>query len=427
MLRLDVAASDLPKMDLFGKSDPYLVFSRLLEDGSAVPVTKTEVIKNTLSPSWKTIQTNTQLLCNGDLERPVLIECFDWNRSGTPDFIGSFRAPVRAIVPGATFDLWDAEKADRRKKKGKPYTGSGRVVFRNVQFRREYSFLDFVRSGLELGFMVAIDFTASNGDPAHSNSLHYFDPMGFHQNAYEQAIRSIGAIVEPYDTDKRFPVLGFGGKLPTTGLVSHCFTIDPAAPGVEGMVASYRRALADVALSGPTLFEHIVRFAAQTALSQPDSYWILLIMTDGAIHDMQQTVAAIVEASMLPLSIIIIGVGQANFGDMHTLDADDVPLQAYGRVAERDIVQFVPFNQFASQPPWVLAKETCAELPTQVVQYMAKQGVTPEMVAARTRAMHQFEQQQQQPSQPQQQPQQQLSGPGSAVGASSSYEVAGHA
>ena len=36
---------------------------------------------------------------------------------------------------------------------------------------------------------------------------------------------------------------------------------------------------------------------------------------------------AVVEATRLPLSIIIVGVGNADFSNMDTLDADDEPLR----------------------------------------------------------------------------------------------------
>ena len=49
-------------------------------------------------------------------------------------------------------------------------------------------------------------------------------------------------------------------------------------------------------------------------------------MTDGSIMDMQQTIDSIVYASGLPLSIVIVGVGQADFTSMEELDADDAPL-----------------------------------------------------------------------------------------------------
>lgn len=65
------------------------------------------------------------------------------------------------------------------------------------------------------------------------------------------------------------------------------------------------------------------------------------------ITDLDQTRSAIVNASRLPMSIIIIGVGGADFTAMEFLDGDDGRLRApTGETAARDIVQFVPFRQF---------------------------------------------------------------------------------
>ena len=52
-------------------------------------------------------------------------------------------------------------------------------------------------------------------------------------------------------------------------------------------------------------------------------YFILLMLTDGAISDMQNTKRAIIAASKLPMSIIIVGVGGADFDAMDEWDADD--------------------------------------------------------------------------------------------------------
>jgi len=55
-------------------------------------------------------------------------------------------------------------------------------------------------------------------------------------------------------------------------------------------------------------------------------YTILLILTDGIINDLQATVDEVVAGSTLPLSIIIVGIGNADFDQMDLLDADDAPL-----------------------------------------------------------------------------------------------------
>lgn len=102
------------------------------------------------------------------------------------------------------------------------------------------------------------------------------------------------------------------------------------------------------------------------------AYTILLIITDGIINDMEQTKAAIVSASLLPLSIIIVGVGDADFSNMRELDSDDGPLMDNrGRRAKRDIVQFVKFKDFELAPPGRLSKETLEEVPGQMMAYVA--------------------------------------------------------
>jgi len=55
-------------------------------------------------------------------------------------------------------------------------------------------------------------------------------------------------------------------------------------------------------------------------------YNVLIILTDGEILDIDQTHHELVESSEYPLSVIIIGIGEAEFGIMETLDADKDPL-----------------------------------------------------------------------------------------------------
>ena len=197
---------------------------------------------------------------------------------------------------------------------------------------KRHSFLEFIRGGCELNLLVAIDFTASNGAPSLPSSLHYINQgVNFDGsvrnisllNEYQRAILSIGEIVKDYDSDNRFPVYGFGGAV--NGATNHCFplTFDqmhPEVHGVQGIMEAYRNAFTYVSLSGPTLFSRIISMASQYASSHTanngQEYFVLLILTDGVINDIDQTVEQIVNASRLPLSIIIVGVGDANFGEL---------------------------------------------------------------------------------------------------------------
>jgi len=86
---------------------------------------------------------------------------------------------------------------------------------------------------------------------------------------------------------------------------------------------------------------------------------------------MEETIKAIRLASTAPFSIIIVGVGGHDFKSMETLDDDD------HKLFPRDIVQFVPFRKFSQRPITDLAKETLAEVPAQLVQFFATNGVAP--------------------------------------------------
>ena len=92
-------------------------------------------------------------------------------------------------------------------------------------------------------------------------------------------------------------------------------------------------------------------------------YNILLIITDGEIMDMSETKKLIVQLSALPLSIIIIGVGNASFSKMEELDSDKNLLKdSSGKQALRDIVQFVEFNKLKHSPT-ALSEEVLKEVP----------------------------------------------------------------
>ena len=69
------------------------------------------------------------------------------------------------------------------------------------------------------------------------------------------------------------------------------------------------------------------------------TFQVMVILTDGAIHDMYDTKELVVELSYLPVSIVIIGIGDGDFDLMQVLDADsNVLCDKNGRPAARDII-----------------------------------------------------------------------------------------
>jgi hypothetical protein len=90
-----------------------------------------------------------------------------------------------------------------------------------------------------MSFIVAIDFTGSNGKWDDEESLHYLNPDG-ELNAYQDTILRVGTIIQEYDSDKKFPVFGFGAHEinPITNDISpvkHCFPINRTGEEVQGV------------------------------------------------------------------------------------------------------------------------------------------------------------------------------------------------
>ena len=46
---------------------------------------------------------------------------------------------------------------------------------------------------------------------------------------------------------------------------------------------------------------------------------MLLILTDGAIHDMEATIKLLVDSCSLPMSVLIVGVGDDDFDAMEVV------------------------------------------------------------------------------------------------------------
>uniref|UniRef100_A0A672SFY7 Copine-4 n=1 Tax=Sinocyclocheilus grahami TaxID=75366 RepID=A0A672SFY7_SINGR len=384
-VELAFSAKKLDDKDFFSKSDPFLEIFRVNDDGTASLVHRTETIMNDLSPVWKSFKVSLNTLCSGDHERELKCTVWDWDSNGKHDFIGEFQTNFKEIKAAMDGKQWECINPKYQVKK-KNYRNSGMVILTLCKIIKMHSFLDYIMGGCQIQFTVAIDFTASNGDPRNSCSLHYIHP--YQPNEYLKALIAVGEICQDYDSDKMFPAFGFGAQIPPDFKVSHDFAVNfdednPECAGIQGVVDAYQNCLPKVQLYGPTNIAPIIQKVANSASEEMHTkeameYFILLILTDGVITDMADTREAIVHASHLPMSVIIVGIGSADFSDMQMLDGDDGILRSpKGEPVLRDIVQFVPFRNFKHASPAALAKSVLAEVPNQVVDYYNGKGIKP--------------------------------------------------
>jgi hypothetical protein len=452
-LNLNLSGHKLKNVDgFFSKSDPFFIINSQVDAaGGRVwhPVYRSETIKNDLNPKWKACSIPVEKLCDGNKNKPILIEVFDWEKSGKHQPMGKFETSVSGLVSAQAMTTPGSGKEaslsgmmslqHKGKSYGKILVGSAILTGENLTppqpalaseiagARYESTpaaaiapasaalagaasapaltsnsslpppmappptpqrwtpgnkprFVNYLEGGTEISLGVAIDFTGSNGDPRRPGTLHHMHPDG-QLNDYEKALTAIGSIVARYDDDQMFPLWGFGAKY--GGVVQHCFQVGKSSElkGVPGMLEGYRETFkTGLIMSGPTVFAEAIQVAALQAQSQQEAnqkigkqaYTILLILTDGAVTDIEQTKQAIRYASSAPLSIVIVGVGNADFSRMQFLD--DFQRDEGGRT--RDIVQFVEFFRHRHSRQ-ALTRETLDEIPDQLVSYFYDNGMMP--------------------------------------------------
>ncbi|KAL8569864.1 hypothetical protein ACOMHN_038557 [Nucella lapillus] len=220
------------------------------------------------------------------------------------------------------------------------------------------------RAGLEkCQLIVGVDFSASNewqGRKTFSSQcLHRVVP-GKILNPYQKVISIIGRTLESFDQDNYIPTFGFADKQ-TNGDGVFPFTLDPrGCQGFSEVLERYDRVATQVNLGGPTSFAPIIREAI-TLVQQRNAYHILIIIADGQVNEYKPTVEAIVEASTLPLSIVVVGVGDGPWDAMEQFD-DYLPERHF------DNFQFVNFHKVTAKrknPDASLALHVMMEIPDQ--------------------------------------------------------------
>ena len=96
---------------------------------------------------------------------------------------------------------------------------------------------------------------------------------------------------------------------------------------MDNVIQTYVDSLKQVQLVGPTYFTPILKTVVESIKKEmkglkpkdPLIYHVCLLLTDGKIDDMNETQEMLIEAAKLPMSVIIVGVGSADFGKMVTL------------------------------------------------------------------------------------------------------------
>ncbi|EGR31293.1 hypothetical protein IMG5_113910 [Ichthyophthirius multifiliis] len=360
------AGRKLKNMDTFSKSDPFLQFFYLNDNGEKIFVGQTETIMDNNEPVWKPFEMSLSTLCMSDLNRKFQIDVRDWEQSENYKTIGSVKTTINELLEkqGAQLEIIDSKNSF-----------GGHLSCTHVTVSKP-CFVDYIMGGQQINVIANIDFTASNGEYSDPNSLHCQD---LKKNQYLITLKAITNILLAFDYDKRIELFGFGGVPQYPNFKSydtdHCFPLtgdhkNPSVLGLDGILNVYQESLKNVTLCGPTLFGPSLKKGMEIAKqnAQKNIYTIQLILTDGVIDDFEESQRLLSMGGSLPWSVIIVGVGNDRFESMKALDGHDVKTQADGVQLKRDICQFVKFQDYQNDHQ-ELVQQVLAEIPNQFQSY----------------------------------------------------------
>lgn len=256
------------------------------------------------------------------------------------------------------------------------------------------------RAGLESSNLIlGIDFTKSNewtgSRSYHRKSLHH---IGDGLNPYELGITIIGKTLAAFDEDNLIPCYGFGDASTHDQDVFSFYPEERPCNGFEEVLSRYREIVPHLKLAGPTSFAPVIEKAMTIVEESGGQYHVLVIIADGQVTrsvdteqgrlspQEQKTVDAIVEASKLPLSIVLVGVGDGPWDTMREFD-DNIPARSF------DNFQFVNFTEIMTKNVAPIRKETefalaaLMEIPTQYKATIelnmlgSRKGISPKRIA----------------------------------------------
>lgn len=360
-LRLSTQGLELPA---------FLRLSTMNEWSKEVPVYKTDVSETGVF----SIVSDSQQLCNGDTTREMVIRAFKYISENNEREQGTARMTIKKLLVPET------SKCDFINQQTNRSVGSMKVD--TSKSTQKSTFVNYIKTGLAMRVMIAIDVTASNHSCTSSGSLHFFDMNRYNRqeyNPYEQGMLSIAGVIEAYSANKPVQMYGFGADDPGLRAKKLCFPFNIQSGqadvygGMNGVMDVYHSTIPKLDFGCDSVFRGVLSKAREVCSSMKQSrgeYMVLLIFTDGQMGDVDESIQWVCENSDLPISIIVVGVGNSNFSGMHKLNGGKNNLKHNGKSPCRNIMQFLAMNTVSNKTPQQIASSLLEVIPQQLVEYM---------------------------------------------------------
>jgi len=347
---------NLADLDTMSKSDPYFRVVPIPNSHSCLY--QSEWIQDDLDPVWRGFFLPKDYLHRDRRDVNIRIEVFD-DDGNSSDFIGACVTNLsQLLTPNTTLILH----------KSKDGAESGAIT---GQIKVEKAFVgptktleDYKRTGVEFAMSVAIDFSSKNRAKSDPRSLHSLAS----DNSYLKALKCLSWFFRDFDSNGRYDIYGFGAKIDHSDFTNHFFSVASNVIGTEGVEQAYRDILGRLEFASPCYLHKVLQGLVDTRPG-PLVYKILVILTQGDWDDLEAFKEQLALASNMPLSVVIVGVGNTA-PHLTTADSDRRLMRTTsGNVVERDFVQQVVYTDFRNDDRGFV-HEVFAAIPYHLREYM---------------------------------------------------------
>lgn len=231
-------------------------------------------------------------ICRGDEDMPLLFEILDIDNNFE-------------LVGSAGFLLKDLKSSSNKScEMLLDNLTVGYLKLHKIAYSSKNTFLDYIHSGVEISPVYAIDFSEYHG---HTD-------LDIETNPYLVAIKNMQNVLQHYNQNPQYPVLGTGGIFSNTPV--NCFALtgnlfQPEVFTQKMLEEYYKTTLKSLGHSSSANFSDIIEMMhdyVQFEIHESQKYFALIIISSGDPKDTEKISSFLDQLLELPISIIVIKV-----------------------------------------------------------------------------------------------------------------------
>lgn len=231
------------KKKTFAKNNPYFNVSKPSTDGHNILLYRSEANYKCYSCAFNRFTIQIHSLCRKSIDETITISFYGFTNKKPPKLIGRYDSTIKNFInsKNETFELQERNSTK----------SAGQFKFTEIELVQIPTFADYLRSGIQIKPIVAIDFSSLNQKPNDWGSLHLLSKNPKGMNQYQKCISSVGKVMTKYVKDNKFSIFWYGAKYDDQDTCVFPLTNDiknTEVNGVQGMLDAYLKTIQKVKL-----------------------------------------------------------------------------------------------------------------------------------------------------------------------------------